>query len=127
MSLFLLLDCTKGFDHSSHEWLLECLKCANTPEPVRLAVEVLIQNEPILRLKGKKFSPFKWKGDLHQGGPASTILFLISIDPLLAALEKMQGVVSRPLRSFAGRENSASADAPADEPIVSGFVDDWAA
>ena len=78
LSLFLLLDCTKGFNHASHEWLHECLIRANTPEPIRLAVDVLLQIEPILRLKGQKFNQQKSKEVLTHGGSASMILFIIS-------------------------------------------------
>ena len=58
---------------------------------------------------------------LCQGGPASGILFEISVDPLLMTLEQLEGVVRRPMRTIAanGREEEK------EEATVSGFVDDW--
>ena len=58
---------------------------------------------------------------LCQGGPASGILFEISVDPLLMTLEQLEGVVRRPIRTKAadGRVEER------EEAVVSGFVDDW--
>ena len=58
---------------------------------------------------------------LCQGGPASGIIFEISVDPLLISLEQLEGVVRRPVRTKAADRRVEETD----EAIVSGFVDDW--
>ena len=84
-------------------------------------VDAFSLNEPILSLDGIEFDPVKLISGLCQGGPASGILFEISVDPLLMTLEQLEGVVRRPVRTKAadGRVEET------DEAIVSGFVDDW--
>ena len=74
-----------------------------------------------MSLDGIEFDPVKLISGLCQGGPASGILFEISVDPLLMTLEQLEGVVRRPVRTKAadGRVEET------DEAIVSGFVDDW--
>ena len=58
---------------------------------------------------------------LCQGGPASGILFEISVDPLLMTLEQLEGVVRRPMRTKAADGRVGERE----EAVVSGFVDDW--
>jgi len=107
-ALLLLVDCSKGYNNVDHGWLLRCLRHAKTPEPICRLVEALIRNSPILQMATehgrKEFSPLTLLSGLTQGCPASCILYLIAVDPLLAAFERLYG---------AG--------------VVSGFVDDWSA
>ena len=104
--LFLLLDCRKGFNSMGWEWLERCLRAAKTPEPLIRLVKELLRNEPILCVNGeagwREFDPIQMMAGLTQGGPASTILYVIGVDPFL---EEMQRIA---------------------DGVVSGFADDWA-
>ena len=101
LSLFLLADCSKGFNNSDPNWLNECLEAAKTPSAILNAVDAFSLNEPILSLDGIEFDPVRLISGLCQGGPASGILFEISVDPLLMTLEQLEGVVRRPMRTKA--------------------------
>ena len=116
-----MADCSKGFNNSDPKWLEACLDAAKTPPDILNVVDALSLNKPILSLDGIEFDPVQLISGLCQGGPASGILFEISVDPLLISLEQLEGVVRRSVRTKAadGRVEET------DEAIVSGFVDDW--
>ncbi len=97
--VFLLLDCRKGFNSMVWEWLERCLRAAKTPEPLIRLVKVLLRNEPILCMNGesswREFDPIQMMAGLTQGGPASTILYVIGVDPFLDEMQRIaDGVVS---------------------------------
>jgi len=52
LSLFLLADCSKGFNNSDPNWLNECLDAAKTPSAIQNVVDAFSLNEPILSLDG---------------------------------------------------------------------------
>ena len=52
LSLFLLADCSKGFNNSDPKWLEACLEAAKTPPDILNVVDALSLNEPILSLDG---------------------------------------------------------------------------
>ena len=74
-----------------------------------------------MSLDGIEFDPVQLISGLCQGGPASGILFEISVDPLLMTLEQLEGVVRRPMRTKAADGRVGERE----EAVVSGFVDDW--
>ena len=104
--MFLLLDCRKEFNSMGWQWLERCLRAAKTPEPLIRLVKVLLRNEPILCMNGesgwREFDPLQMMAGLTQGGPASTILYVIGVDPFL---DEMQRIA---------------------DGVVSGFANDWA-
>ena len=110
LSLFLLADCSKGFNNSDPKWLEACLEAAKTPPDILNVVDALSLNEPILSLDGIEFDPVKLISGLCQGGPASGILFEISVDAKLMTLEQLEGVlkvVHRPGRRNSRRESGS--------------------
>ena len=68
-----------------------------------------------------EFDPIRLIYGLSLGGPASGILFEISVDLLLMTLEKMDGVARRPVRKI----DKNCAEIRKVEEVVSGLVDDW--
>ena len=97
-----MADCSKGFKNSDPKWLNACLEAAKTPTEIQNVVDACsLQREPILSLDGIEFDPVQLISGLCQGGPASGILFEISVDPLLMTLEQLEGVVRRPMRTKA--------------------------
>ncbi|HIF32153.1 MAG TPA: reverse transcriptase-like protein [Planctomycetaceae bacterium] len=97
-----LLDCTKGYNLMDHGWLMRCLEAAGTPSLIVNVVLSLLPNMPILLLNGVERGELELPTGLTQGCPASCWLYIIAVDPLIAALAKTPGV-----------------------DVVSGFVDDW--
>ena len=52
LSLFLLADCSKGFNNSDPKWLNGCLEAAKTPTEIQNVVDACsLQREPILSLR----------------------------------------------------------------------------
>ena len=100
--LLLALDCSKGYNNMDHGWLFRCLEKANVPEAIVNVVKALLVNMPILVLDGIEYGMLQLASGLTQGCPASCMLYIIAVDPLLAALQRVQ------------RRKG-----------VSGFVDDW--
>ena len=80
MSLLLLADCSKGFNNSDPKWLNACLEAAKTPTKIKNVVDAFSLNEPISSLDGIEFDLVQLISGLCQGGPASGILFEISVD-----------------------------------------------
>ena len=102
--LMLLLDCSKGYNLMSRGWVLRVLAKARLPSVLVKMIEHLMVNNSILMLNGVEHNPLELFAGLTQGCPLSCFLYIIAIDPLLQALQKVDGV-----------------------QIVSGFVDDWSA
>ena len=93
--LFLALDCSKGYNRMDHSWLQRCLRqasqrClrqASTPPEILAIVESLLINMPVLILDGVEFAPLKLASGLTQGCPASCMLYIIGVDPLLSSAD----------------------------------------
>ena len=85
-----------------HSWLQRCLRAASTPPEILALVECLLVNIPVLILDGVEFAPLHLASGLTQGCPASCMLSIIGVDPLLCSLQQTPRVSG-----------------------VSGFVDDW--
>ena len=47
LSLFLLAECSKGFNNSDPKWLNACLEAAKTPTEIQNVVDAFSLNEPI--------------------------------------------------------------------------------
>ncbi len=100
----LLLDCTKGYNLLSREWVIRVLRQARLPVALINVVTKLMVNDSVLMINGKEWASFLTKAGLTQGCPASCFLYIIAVDPLLCALNRVDGI-----------------------RLVSGFVDDWSA
>ena len=100
--LLLALDCTKGYNRMDHSWLQRCLRAASTPPEIFALVECLLVNTSVLILDGVEFAPLHLAPGLTQGCPASCMLYIIGVDPLLSSLQQTPRVSG-----------------------VSGFVNDW--
>ena len=100
--LLLALVCSKGYNRMDHSWLQRCLRAASTPPEILALVECLLVNMPVLILDGVEFAPLHLASGLTQGCPASCMLYIIGVDPLLSSLHQTPRVSG-----------------------VSGFVDDW--
>ena len=85
-----------------HSWLQRCLRKASTPPEILAIVESLLISMPVLILDGVEFAPLELASGLTQGCPASCMLYIIGVDPLLSSLQQTPHISS-----------------------VSGFVDDW--
>jgi len=103
--LLLLLDCSKGYNAMSWEWLERCMATAAMPTEIRNVVHYFLHtNEAVLTIQGHEFEPLRYVSGLPQGCPLSCFLYILGVDPLLRALEREAGVER-----------------------ASGFVDDWGA
>ena len=100
--LLLALDCSKGYNRMDHSWLQRCLRKASTPPEILAVVESFLINMPVLILDGVEFAPLELASGLTQGCPASCMLYIIGVDPLLSSLQQTPHTSG-----------------------VSGFVDDW--
>ena len=83
-------------------WLQRCLRKASTPPEILAIVESFLINMPVLILDGVEFAPLELASGLTQGCPASCMLHIIGVDPLLSSLQQTPHISG-----------------------VSGFVDDW--
>ena len=86
--LLLALDCSKGYNRMDHSWLQRCLRAASTPPEILALVECLLVNMPVLILDGVEFAPLHLASGLTQGCPASYMLYIIGVDPLLSSLHQ---------------------------------------
>ena len=86
--LLLALNCSKGYNRMDHSWLQRCLRAASTPSEILAIVESLLINMPVLILDGVEFSPLHLASGLTQGCPASCMLYIIGVDPLMSSLQK---------------------------------------
>ena len=100
--LMLLLDCSKGYNRMSRQWVRKVLEKAGLPRGLIKLVDNLMVSISVLMINGEEHAPLELLTGLTQGCPASCFLFIIAVDPLLQALSKLDGV-----------------------KLVSGFVDDW--
>ena len=100
--LLLALDCSKGYNRMDHSWLQRCLCQASTPPAILAIVESLLINMPVLILDGVELVPLELASGLTQGCPASCMLYIIGVDPLLPSLQQTPHISG-----------------------VSGSVDDW--
>ena len=99
--LLLALDCSKGYNRMDHTAPTLSSK-ASTPPEILAIVELLLINMQVLILDGVEFAPFELASGLTQGCPASCMLYIIGVDPLLSSLQQTSHISG-----------------------VSGFVDDW--
>ena len=81
--LLLALDCSKGYNRMDHIRLQRCLRAASNPPEILALVECLLVNMPVLNLKGVEFAPLHLASGLTRGCPASCMLYIIAVDPLL--------------------------------------------
>ena len=86
--LLLALECSKGYNRMDHSWLQRCLRAASTPPEILTIVESLLINMPVLILDGVEFAPLHLASGLTQGCPASCMLYIIGVDPLLSSLQQ---------------------------------------
>ena len=98
----LALDCSKGYNCMDHYWTQRCLEKACLPQEVINVVNASLINMPVLLLGGYEHDPLELVSGLTQGCPASCVLYVIAVDPMLAALQRIPRLKG-----------------------VSGFVDDW--
>ena len=100
--LLLALDCSKSYNRMDHSWLQRCLRKASTSPEILAIVESLLINMPVLILDGVEFAPLELVSGLTQGCPASCMLYIVGVDPLLPSLQQTPHISG-----------------------VSVFVDDW--
>ena len=84
----LALDCSKGYNRIDHSWLKRCLRVASTPPEILAIVESLLTHVLMLILDGVEFAPLPVACGLTQGCPASCMLHIIGVDPLLSSLQQ---------------------------------------
>ena len=93
LKLFLLMDCTKGFNLVSHVWTARVLDKMGLPAGLRRMVERLLSiQRGILSFGGMRHHPIEWKCGFRQGGPLSAMLFVLVADPFLESLVGLEGV-----------------------------------
>lgn len=90
--LLLALDCSKGYNCMGRESVMRCLRRAGTPDAILNLVHVLLSNAPVLCLGGEEYGSLELAAGLTQGCPASCLLYIIGVDPMLASLSRLPGV-----------------------------------
>ena len=105
LRFWLLLDCTKGYNYLSWNWLERVLARAGLPEGLLRAVLRLVKdgNSVILKFLNHTCNPLPLHSGVAQGCPLSCLLYVIAVDPFL------EYVATR----------------IPDVGIVAGFCDDW--
>ena len=89
----------------SHEWLIRVLAQAGCPRRVLRAIELLLRPfVAILRFKRSSAHRLIYLCGLRQGGPLSLLLYVLCVDPLLCAFDRLSNCI-----------------------LSLGFVDDWLA
>ena len=68
-------------------WLRRCLHAASTPPEILALVDCLLVNMPVLVLGDVEFAALESASGLTQGCPASCMLYIIGVDPLLSSLQ----------------------------------------
>ena len=105
MMAVLSLDCSKGFNRVSHEWLRRVLEAARCPRAVLEAImRMVTTGSATLVFKQTWIDTVVSNCGLRQGGPLSCLLYVIAVDPLLCSMAAVPEV-----------------------ELVLGFVDDWLA
>lgn len=103
LRLMLLMDCTKGFNYASHSWTHRVFEKAQLPLVLQRSIARLVETQfAILLFAGIAFEIVQWLSGYRQGGPLSTLLFVLVVAPFLQALRDTDGV-----------------------RVVFGFCDDW--
>ena len=86
--LLLALDCSKGHNRMDHSWLQRCLRATAAPPEIVAIVGSLVIKLPVLILDGVGFAPLQLASGLTQGCPASCMLYIIGVAPLLSSLQQ---------------------------------------
>ena len=93
LRLSLLLDCMKGFNYASHSWTHRVLEHARLPAGLRLSIQRLVETQTaFLLFAGYLYPPCRRQCGYRQGGPLSTLLYIICVAPFLHALSQVNGV-----------------------------------
>ena len=88
--LLLSLDCSKGYNNMVQGWINRCLEKSGAPAAVINIVNALLINKPVLLMDGVEHSALDLRSGLTLGCPASCVLYIIAVDPLLSALQRME-------------------------------------
>ena len=107
LRFWLLLDCAKGYNYLSWQWLERVLDKAGLCDGLRMALRRMVQdnNAVILVFLSHTCAAQRLHSGLAQGDPLSCILYVLAVDPFLEYVaEHIDGV-----------------------GIVVGFCDDWSA
>lgn len=85
----MLVDGEKAYDLVQHDWLREVMAAMNFP-PEFIELTMLMYAAPTSKMKvnGWQSASFKAANAVRQGCPASCYLYIMSMEPLLAMLEK---------------------------------------
>jgi len=93
LKLLLFLDCSKGFNLMSWEWMWAVLTKAGVPSFLIRGMERLLQSHvAYLVLRNRVFQPVGYKAGLSQGNPLSVFLYILAVDPFLRAAAIIDGV-----------------------------------
>ena len=89
-------DYKKALDSVPHEWLIQSLHLPKLPEDLIRAIEHLTsQWSTVLHLKGEEevivSDIIYFVKGIFQGDSPSVLLFILSVNPLLFLLHKLQG------------------------------------
>ncbi len=74
--MMLLLDCTKGYNLLSREWVVRVLSQAQLPSVLIAAVEKMMVNDSVLLINGLEQGSFRTNSGLIQGCPLSCFFFV---------------------------------------------------
>ena len=105
LRFWLLLDCSKGYNLLSWNWLKRVLMRARLPDGLLIAIENMVRHGSavILKFLTHTCRPLCLRSGLAQGCPLSCVLYVLAVDPFLQYVgEQIAGVGS-----------------------VIGFCDDW--
>ena len=87
--LLLQLDGEKAFDMVQHRWLAEVLEAMGFPPDFRDLVALLYRDaELVVKVNGHHGDAFTPLNGVKQGCPLSPLLYILSLQPLLASLEE---------------------------------------
>ena len=84
-------DFEKAFDSVSHKMLKKMMKAYKFPESPRKLIEFILDNSKIKMYQGKdEIGDIEIKSGVLQGDSLSPFLFILTLDPLIKILTKMQ-------------------------------------
>ena len=93
LSFFLFLDCSKGFNMLSWEWVERVLQKGGLPQSLINAMSSLTcRHVAFLSLCGRVFDGVVFRAGYSQGNPLSVWIYILAIDPFLRAAAKLDGV-----------------------------------